>query len=46
MTTTPVHSISDEQIAELEFQYNETQKRGAAVLLSSDWLGGLITRLR
>lgn len=42
MTTNPVMTITDEMIAELEFQSREIGKRGGAVLMSKEWLDALL----
>ena len=46
MTTPPVPSITDEQLAELEERCEDMQRSGGAILMSEVWLSGLITRLR
>lgn len=46
MTTTPVMTITDEQIAEIEAQCLKCEQQGGAVLMRSDSLSVLISRLR
>jgi hypothetical protein len=46
MTPNTVQPITDEQLAEMELRCREMQRDGGAILMSEEWLSGLIARLR